>query len=133
MCKYSQDVADKLIGILTDGNYITTACDLLKISRVTFYNWKNKAELGKQPYAKLFERIAEAEASAEADLVRDIKTDESWQAKAWMLERKHPERWGKKDTIKQELSGTLEIKNIFAELADLQNNGNDEPTSGNNT
>jgi hypothetical protein len=45
--------------------------------------------------------IKKAESEAEANLVSDIKEagKDSWQALAWILERKHKDRWGRTDNV----------------------------------
>jgi len=51
--------------------------------------------------------LEKAEAEAELFLLTNIKaaaTDGKWTAAAWILERRHPERWAKLE--KREYSGT---------------------------
>jgi hypothetical protein len=48
-----------------------------------------------------FEAITKALAESETALVAHINRagDKSWQAHAWLLERRFPERWGRKDRL----------------------------------
>lgn len=63
-------------------------CRAVKIHPDTFVDWKGYARDGRQPYARLFERIDEAQAAEEIDLVSKIRADPDWRAKAWVLERR---------------------------------------------
>jgi transposase len=50
-------------------------------------------------YLELYDAVSLAEATAEADCVMQIKKAAltSWFAAAWLLERKWPERWGRRE------------------------------------
>lgn len=90
-------LASKLIGA---GNTIQTIYGALGISKQTWYNWLNKGEKAKSGiYRELWEEVQKAESRAETRYVTIIAqaAEENWQAAAWMLERKYPERWSKKD------------------------------------
>ena len=57
---------------------------------------------------RLLARLIRAEAEAEITAVARIKQasdNGTWQAASWLLERKHGERWGRNDKIRQEISG----------------------------
>ena len=137
MCKtkLTPNIKKEIVGYIEAGNYIEVACGAVGIHKDTYYEWIKKGNAGKQPYADFADAIKKATDKAEIRNVVVIQkaAQENWQASAWYLERKHPDRWGKKETIKQEHSGTLEVKSIFQELADLQNVSNNEPTSGEDT
>jgi hypothetical protein len=38
-------------------------------------------------------------------LIRQAANNGTWQAASWLLERKHGERWGRNDKIRQEITG----------------------------
>lgn len=50
-------------------------------------------------YIEFFLAVKKAEAYSEIDALNIIQSDSSWQSKSWFLERRFPERWGKKDNI----------------------------------
>jgi len=108
LLKLTAERSEKIIGYLRAGAYIETAAAAAGISKQTLYNWLRRAaaEDEEDPsFAKFAAAVEEAQALAE---VRDIaligKAAESqWQAAAWRLERKSPERWSRKDRV--ELSG----------------------------
>ena len=82
------------------------ACGLARISFNTFNSWRQEGERAES--GKFFEFLKElsyAEAVAEAEQLKKIKDDPDTKYACWILERRHPDRWGKKESIKQEFSG----------------------------
>lgn len=94
---------EKLLKMIEKGNYIGTSCEAVGITPQTLNNWKRQAREGKEPYVSFFEELREAERKAEtviAEGIYDIGFDKrNWTALAWLLERKNPERWGRKDRV----------------------------------
>lgn len=96
--KYTPERVERIIKAVKDGLPFVTAAALGGISEATFYNWmKDNVEF--------LESIKAAEAEAEERLVEQISFDPSWQSKAWILERRHPDRWGRVERNKVELTG----------------------------
>lgn len=109
--KLDQDLSDKICAAVRLGNYIETAAAFAGIARSTLYEWMKlgratpkegetveQFELA-QPYREFVVQLEQAMASAE---VRDVTTimkasSRNWQAAAWRLERRNPERWGRRD------------------------------------
>lgn len=106
--KLTPALIEKIVGYLRAGAYVETAAAAAGISKQTLYTWLRRAvdENEEDPiFAKFAAAVEEAQALAE---VRDIAligkaAETQWQAAAWRLERKSPERWGRKDRV--ELSG----------------------------
>lgn len=100
--KLTPRLIKKLIPSIEAGNYIETVCQAHGIDKTTYYRWLNKGEKakGKTIYRHFYNAVKDAEARAEARLV------EEWQSKLKesptnykdFLERRYPERWGKKET-----------------------------------
>lgn len=111
--KLTPALSDKIIGYLRAGAYIETAAAAAGISKQTLYNWLRRAadEDESDPrFAAFAAAVEESQALAE---VRDIAligkaAETQWQAAAWRLERKSPERWGRKDRV--DLGGAVEHK-----------------------
>ena len=73
-------------------------------------NWLKIAQGPDAPpeYVEFFEALEKAEADAEVfdiALIRQAAQGGSWQAAAWIRERKAPDRWGRKDASKVEVTG----------------------------
>jgi len=105
--KLTQEVQDRIVAALRAGNYQETAARYAGISEDTFYEWlkRGKEEPG-SAYSEFSEAVEKAKADAE---VRDVALidkaahDGSWQAAAWKLERKFPNKWGRVN--RTEISG----------------------------
>lgn len=103
----SEVIQNAMVEAIEAGNYASTAAESVGISSSTHYLWMSKGEEGIEPYVGYMEAIKKAEAEAEMSAVRNIKTHaaDNWTASAWYLERKFPDRWGRKDKLTQEISG----------------------------
>jgi transposase len=105
--KLTPEVQDRIVAALRAGNYQETAARYAGISEDTFYEWlkRGKEEPG-SAYSEFSEAVEKAKADAE---VRDVALidkaahDGSWQAAAWKLERKFPNKWGRVN--RTEISG----------------------------
>jgi transposase-like protein len=108
--KFNPERCEKIITALRGGNYRETACKYAGISNQTLRNWLKQAENPDAPpeYMEFLCAVEKAEADAEvADiaLIRRSAQDGQWQAAAWIRERKNPERWGRRDASKIEVTG----------------------------
>ena len=122
--KLDKEKIKKASSIIANGNFAITAQQFLRISPQTWYNWMNWGEEQslldederdpkKRIYMEFFDSIKSAEAQAEITAVKNIRTaglDPSrWQANAWYLERKHPERWGQRQGGEDQGDGARKI------------------------
>lgn len=128
--KLNYEVQEKIIQAIKAGNYIETAAAYAGISKSTLYDWLKRGEREKQRVAKnpsyrirksekIYVEFSDAveKALAEAEM-RDVlligkAAEEQWQAAAWRLERKFPERWGRRII---EHSGDININNPLKDL-----------------
>jgi transposase-like protein len=105
--KLTPETQRKIVEAIAEGNYLETAAALGGVTYTTLNNWMRKGQAATSgPYVAFFESVKRAEAEAESTRVGRIKRagqEGNWQADAWYLERRYPERWGKR--IQQELSG----------------------------
>lgn len=120
--KLDERTQEKIISAIKAGNYIETAAAYAGISKNTLYEWlkrgerekqrvekSNKAKIKKSEEIYVIFTDAVEKALAEAEM-RDVliigkAAEKEWQAAAWRLERKFPDRWGRKLNVegKQEL------------------------------
>lgn len=118
--KYSPEIHKKIIEALRAGNYVQVTCDYAGIDTATFYKWMKRGEKGQKPFDQFFSAVREAQAQGEMKHVVNIDRcglgrpaqydqqgkliqaaiDPDWKASSWVLERKFPERWGKRDQLK---------------------------------
>lgn len=107
--KLNPGMIQALSEVVSQGNYAVTACRLCEISEPTLYEWLKLAlqdeEIGltesESLYISLAKSLKRAEAEAELEMVKVIrdkaKVDREWLPAMTFLERRHPDRWGRKD------------------------------------
>ena len=91
--KRTPERRERILELLRTGNYMQVAAELAGISKDTLYEWI-KAD------ADFADAVKEAQASAEALHISNISRaafDGTWQASAWWLERRFPDRYGRQD------------------------------------
>jgi hypothetical protein len=84
-------VQKRLLEALSLGCYIKEAAHYAGVTYETYKNWYNGDK-------KFREEVEIAIAKSEALLLAEIRRDPSWQSKAWILERRFRERWGRDNT-----------------------------------
>jgi hypothetical protein len=92
---------NQLLKLVAHGNYVGTAFLAAGFSRQHQANWREAAKQNNVAAIALFDAIEKAEAWAEQDAVSDVAKagkagPQFWAASATRLERRHPERWGKR-------------------------------------
>lgn len=117
--------------LLKAGNYFETTAVLVGKSKVTLYSWirrgrkerrrlevnpKAKESRSEAPFLAFLNAVEKAQAHAEVVDVAAISAGArvSWQAAAWRLERKFPERWGRRSHLKVALQ--REVDSFIADL-----------------
>jgi len=112
-CKLTPELQEKIAQAILAGAYVETAAAYAGISKETFYDWlKQGAKQKRGKYKDFSDAIKKAMAESE---LRDIATltrasSSQWQAAAWKLERRFPQRWGRREKV--ELEGSSEAIKI---------------------
>lgn len=126
--KFTPETRERIISALRANAYIETAAAYAGIEKDTFYRWlKMGARAKSGPYREFSDAIKQTMGEAEVrdlaviskaangyDVVKTkrvigsdgkVETEEttsrefSWQAAAWRLERKYPQKWGRRDHL----------------------------------
>jgi hypothetical protein len=128
--KLTPDLQDRLIQALKAGNYIDPSCAYAGITRETFYQWLKAGQNGNARFSDFSDAVTRAMAAAEIGSVAKIKLagEGDWRAAAWLLERRHPDRWANTQRIelmvKKQLEDALDLlqaklpKESYEELID---------------
>lgn len=98
--KITAEITRCIVDALGAGHYREVACKLAGIDRRTLLNWLKRGQRERSGvYRDLYLAVEQAEAKAEVFHLKNIETAsaKNWFASAWFLERKHPERWGKRE------------------------------------
>lgn len=135
--KLTAELTDRVVQAVLEGNYLETAAQAAGISPSTLHRWLRRAtdaearamelatddeleekgsgaiyteaNMADWPYLDFRHALKAAEAYAETELLRMALrgSDQPWQAYMTALERRHPDRWGRRDTSKIEHSGEV--------------------------
>lgn len=109
--KNKDEMAEKVKKMLTliakavsKGMSYNDSARLAGLHPQTFYKWKGLAKQGKEPYAKYWQIMEQADLAGELDILERIELagkNGDWRADAWMLEKRKPKRYGKREQINQ--------------------------------
>jgi hypothetical protein len=119
--KCTPELIELLAKLISHGLSTRDSCAIAEINPTTFYSWMNRgqAELDRldslphdwneddlDPNSQIFllflNAIKKSIPARKLMLIDDIKKSDQWQSKAWLLERLHPDEFGKKTTLKIE-------------------------------
>jgi transposase len=125
--KYTPETVKKITDAIRLGAAYEDACNYAGISPDTLTRWRDQ-------YADFAEQIKKAEGAATVGWltkIEDAATNGNWQAAAWKLERRYPDRYGRKDrvditmTVRQEVerlvaAGVIEPDEVEAAVAEAE-------------
>jgi transposase-like protein len=110
--KLSAELVDNVLDLISKGHTIKAACAYSDIGQTVYYNWMKQGRADadadvESDERRLFDGVPDAEAKHEqAHLNVIIKaTKKTWQAAAWYLERRYPERYGRRVVSPEHDSG----------------------------
>jgi hypothetical protein len=115
------DKIQRFLAYLSDGNYRDTACKASGLGTSTLYRLLKLAESGDAAATAFRDAVERTEAQAESDIVRNVrnasKLPQFWAAGATHLERKYPEKWGKRS---EESSAPRVIVQVGGNASDVK-------------
>ncbi len=120
--KYTVVLANQICDLISKGVPLSAAASGSGINKSTLHRWRNEKE-------EFAEMVEQAIGVSESRLITQISTDEDWRAKAWILERRFPERWSKREKIDMNVSkseGLEEIKMMMQQTDHLLGINNSE-------
>jgi hypothetical protein len=119
--KLTPELQEKILLHLRLGAYVETAAACAGIHKDTFYEWMKKGARGIAPYVAFAAAVNKAVAESESrDLATILKAAQSqWQAAAWRLERRFPEKYGRNDRVKVEARIEHDGASLITKLARL--------------
>jgi len=134
--KLTPELTERVCNAIMAGNYAKISAQMAGIAESTFYEWLAYARVENPDpiYVEFAESVERAEATAEVGSVARIKQaadNGTWQAATWLLERKHFDRWGRNDKVRQEISGpdgtpvTLSLEEVKESILAFLNEGDD--------
>jgi hypothetical protein len=110
--KLNAEVSEKICQAIRAGNYMETAAAYAGVAKPTLYNWlKRGRDEPDTIYGALVEAVELAVAEAEVRdvaLIAKAADDGVWQASAWRLERRYPDRYGRR--TRHDVSGRVDVR-----------------------
>jgi transposase len=108
------EILERAAALLLEGHHKETVADFLGIHRATWWRWEQIGEREPETIYGDFCNVTRAAiAGAEIDAIRTIRAGRpDWPARAWLAERRFPQRWGKR----VEITVRREAERLAAEL-----------------
>lgn len=121
--KLTPELQKKIGDNITLGMPLKFAAEAVGVPERTFYYWMERGEKeDKGQYHDFFIYCNNCKSRAvqlHLKLITKAATDGAWQASAWILERRHPEEFGRKDKLeldgKLKHSGTVDLHTLSDE------------------
>ena len=114
--KLTPFVYKSILESVGEGNWTTTASRSVGIDPRVVQRWiqvgrgEHPTRKATEPFITFAKEIDNALARAEQSLVRDLRKEEDWRAKAWLLERgPSRDRWSQNVTISAQLAPAASI------------------------
>jgi len=129
LLEVSPELTEVICEALEDGMFVREAAALAGVTVDSVYRWiregtRDKRDGKETPESEFSDAIKIAMASAEREALQAIRTagmmPQFWPAKAWFLERRYPEKYGRKDRVEMEHSGQqgLGVANVDNTLSE---------------
>ena len=140
------EIVNAISNLILAGNYNNVAAEIVGISEGSFYGWLAQGEKDELAgvdslYLELLKATKNADAKAEAEMVERVRTAAQpgvkskktkispdgqtveinetggdWLAAATYLERRHPDRWGRRDRTRVDINETKTITITHVEV-----------------
>lgn len=95
--KLTPEMQARILEGLRLGGTHQLVCDYAGVDPATFYRWMNLGASGKAPYREFCQEVKRVTAEVGLLWVGIIQESapKTWQAAAWLLERRFPEQYGR--------------------------------------
>lgn len=95
------EVTEKVCEVLSKGGYRVIAAKYAGIDYATLKRWLARGAKGEEPFCAFCAAVKKAEVDAEHALTEMVfeAGKISWQAAMALNERRHPERWARRDRV----------------------------------
>ena len=104
--KLTPETHQKIVSAIRAGNYCTVAARYAGIPEGTFFRWMQRGRHEDSGiYREFHDAVKDGESAAEIRAVATVQKhmEGNWQAAMTFLERKFPNRWGRRDRLKLEV------------------------------
>jgi transposase len=111
--KLTPEVQERIVAAVRAGNHIEPSAVSAGISPATYHRWMKRGAKAKSGiYREFHEAVKWAEADAEVHAVAVVRKamTKDWRAAFQYLERRHPDRWRRRESIEHEGTQHLVVK-----------------------
>jgi hypothetical protein len=118
-CKLTDELTDIICENIELGLSYNLTCQAAGISFDTFNNWMKAGEAEEsKKFSDFYDRVRASEAACAKESLERIRdaANTNWNAAAWLLERRYPADYGKKDHLN--MQSKTENLNVNAQLSD---------------
>lgn len=118
LLEFDETLTESLAFYLRKGMYLREACSLAGVSRDSVYTWMKQGVRDiragiDSAEANFSDTVKKAMAEAEEKAVDNVRAagqlPQFWAAEAWFLERRYPDKYGKRDRVALEHTGQMGI------------------------
>lgn len=97
--KLTPNIQARVVAVLENAGTRTLAAKAAGVDPVTLKRWTRWGDAGREPYSTFSEAVRMAEGKAEASMLACIvrAAPEDWRAASWVLERRWPKAWGRRN------------------------------------
>ena len=132
--KLSPAIHKAVVNLVKQGNWIQTASRAVGIPRSTMFRWmqigrgEHPTRAATEPYLSFAKDVDDAFATAEVEIVQDLRSSDDWRAKAWLLER-GPARdsWSQSVNINAQMAPAASILDTLRQRSLTQGDEELEP------
>jgi hypothetical protein len=100
--KLTPEIQEKIVSAIRAGNFASVAATYAGVGERAFFRWMEKGEAASSgKYRQFWQAVRSAESEAEVRAVATIQrhVPDRWQAAMTYLERKFPNRWGRRSRM----------------------------------
>jgi transposase len=111
--KRTPESEERILDALRDGQTKSAAAAHGGISESTLYAWA-------ADFPEFSEALEKAENTGKYKLISEIRADKSWQAKAWLTERRWPKEFGRREHVEMTGAdgGPIDTRDLSAAIPD---------------
>ena len=113
LTKLTPEVQNTFLEAIDIGLTHKLACEYAVISESTFYAWVQRGKAATSGiYLEFLDALARAEAQGASRLLAQIRLHAAtdWRAAAWVLERRHPDDYGKRAEVTGKEGGPVQVE-----------------------
>lgn len=117
-CKLTPEVTQKICDAVRVGLPYADCAKLAGVSYEVIKVWRRRGEQGDEPYATFLAALQAADAECIHAALKIVGGAKEWQSKAWLLERRRPQDFGRRVVHEGRDGGPIEVAVIKRVIVD---------------